>query len=374
MRPITEYQDYRAYIADYYAYKKRTSAFTWREFAKLAGFGSPVYLKQVAEGKFNLSESAVARVAAAMNLVGYEADYFGAMVAYAHAKTESARHENFAKMVAIAEENKVEVVGAESFKFFDSYKNVLLRELAPAMPNARPMDMAKACRPELSAAEVSNTLKFLVKSGFLTKDKNGNYRQSSKSVKMAPILQKKPHDCVILNEVCHSGALERRDGAIESGEVEESRPELKPLAATELQRQMGELALKALDLPRSERNMTGLTLGMSKKCYAEVVKELAECRRRIVALVQSDSVVEKVYRLNMQLFPMTERLDDVTFKVAEQGRSDLSERTSSPRLPSSSPLSFWRGDAVLERSDRIESRESPSSLNKKHPSPKRRKK
>ena len=120
--------------------------------------------------------------------------------------------------------------------------------------------------------------------------------------------------------------------------------------------------------------MTGLTLGMSKKCYAEVVKELAECRRRIVALVQSDSVVEKVYRLNMQLFPMTERLDDVTIKVAEQSRSDLSERMPSPRLSLSFPLSFWRGDAVLERSDRIESRESPSSLNKKHPSPKRRKK
>ena len=73
---------------------------------------------------------------------------------------------------------------------------------------------------------------------------------------------------------------------------------------------MGELALRALDLPRSERNMTGLTLGMSEKCYAEVVKELAECRRRIVALVQSDPVVEKVYRLNMQLFPMTEKIDE----------------------------------------------------------------
>lgn len=306
MRPITEYQDYRAYIADYYAYKKRTSAFTWREFAKLTGFGSPVYLKQVAEGKFNLSESAVARVAAAMNLVGYEVDYFGAMVAYAHAKTESARYENFAKMVAVAEENKVEVVGAESFKFFDSYKNVLLRELAPAMPNARPMDMAKACRPKLSAAEVSDALKFLVKNGFLTKDKNGNYRQCTKSVKM-------------------------------------DDSTAKSLAATELQRQMGELALSAMDYPKTERDMTGLTLGMSERCYAEVVRELAECRRRIVALVQSDSVVEKVYRLNMQLFPMTERLD---------------ERMSSPR-PSSSPP---------------RRRGSLSSLNKKHPSPPRRKK
>ena len=253
MRSITEYQDYRAYIADYYAYKKRTSAFTWREFAKLAGFGSPVYLKQVSEGKFNLSESAVERVAEAMCLVGYEVDYFRAMVAYGHAGSSSEKHRFFAQMVAIAEENKVEVVGAKSFKFFDSYRNVLLRELAPAMPGVRPMDMAKVCRPELSAAEVSDALKFLVKNGFLTKDKNGNYRQCTKSVKM-------------------------------------DDSTAKSLAATELQRQMGELALSAMDYPKTERDMTGLTLGMSEKCYAEVVRELAECRRRIVALVQSKNL------------------------------------------------------------------------------------
>ena len=331
MRPITEYQDYRAYIADYYAYKKRTSAFTWREFAKLAGFGSPVYLKQVAEGKFNLSESAVARVAAAMNLVGYEVDYFGAMVAYAHAKTESARHENFAKMVAIAEENKVEVVGAESFKFFDSYKNVLLRELAPAMPNARPMDMAKACRPELSAAEVSDALKFLVKSGLLTRDKNGNYRQCSKSVKM-------------------------------------DNSTAKSLAATELQRQMGELALAALDYPKAERDMTGLTLGMSERCYAEVVKELAEYRRRIVALVQSDSVVEKVYRLNMQLFPMASIEPCHCEPPKPSCREPRNPSCSGPRnsLCHCEPR---RGEAISDQNFKHH-----KGLNKKHPSPQRRKK
>lgn len=306
MRSITEYQDYRAYIADYYAYKKRTSSFTWREFAKLAGFGSPVYLKQVSEGKFNLSESAVERVAEAMRLVGYEVDYFRTMVAYGHAESPSEKHRFFAQMVTIAEENKVEVVGAESFKFFDSYKNVLLRELAPAMPNARPMDMAKACKPEFSAAEASDALKFLVKNGFLIKDKNGNYRQCSKSVKM-------------------------------------DDSTAKSLAATELQRQMGELALSAMDYPKTERDMTGLTLGMSEKCYAEVVRELAECRRRIVALVQSDPAVKSVYRLNMQLFPM----------------ASIEPCHCEPR----------RGEAISDQNFKHH-----KVLNKKHPSPKRRKK
>ncbi|WP_407449496.1 hypothetical protein [Fibrobacter sp.] len=33
-------------------------------------------------------------------------------------------------------------------------------------------------------------------------------------------------EIVILSEACHSGALERSDRAIESGEVEESSPEV----------------------------------------------------------------------------------------------------------------------------------------------------
>ena len=51
MRPITEYQDYREYMRDFYAERKRSSYFTWRKFASLAGFTSPAYLKLVSDGK-----------------------------------------------------------------------------------------------------------------------------------------------------------------------------------------------------------------------------------------------------------------------------------------------------------------------------------
>ena len=57
MKDILEYTSYRQYIADYYADKKAKSAFTWPEFASAAGFSSPVYLKYVSEGRFNLAIS-----------------------------------------------------------------------------------------------------------------------------------------------------------------------------------------------------------------------------------------------------------------------------------------------------------------------------
>ena len=82
MKDILEYTSYRQYIADYYADKKAKSAFTWPEFASAAGFSSPVYLKYVSEGRFNLSDAAVDRVAAAMHLIGGDLEFFREMVRF----------------------------------------------------------------------------------------------------------------------------------------------------------------------------------------------------------------------------------------------------------------------------------------------------
>ena len=88
MRDVLEYTSYRQYIVDYYTDRKAKSAFTWQMFAEKAGFSSPVYLKYVSEGRFNLSEEAALRVASAMSLVEYERDYFCEMVRFDHAKTD----------------------------------------------------------------------------------------------------------------------------------------------------------------------------------------------------------------------------------------------------------------------------------------------
>ena len=95
MKEIVEYTDYREFIRDYYDERKRCSAFTWREFAKAAGFSSAVYLKYVSEGKKNLSIGAAGSVAGAMGLAGFEYAYFVLMVSYAHAKGDAAKRAAF---------------------------------------------------------------------------------------------------------------------------------------------------------------------------------------------------------------------------------------------------------------------------------------
>ena len=140
MKEILEYTSYRQYIADYYADKKAKSAFTWQEFANEAGFSSRVYLKYVSEGRFNLSDSATARVADAMRLVDYEREYFTEMVKFDHAKTDAEKKAAFNKMLAIADSHKAKILEGDAFRFFErgkirSYVN--LRRLCLAQNRSR---------------------------------------------------------------------------------------------------------------------------------------------------------------------------------------------------------------------------------------------
>ena len=271
MKDILEYRDYRQYIADYYADRKAKSAFSWQEFATAAGFSSPVYLKYVSEGRFNLSEEAAGRTAKAMHLADFECEFFVEMVKFDHAKNDDEKRAAFSKMISIADANKAKILEGESFRFFEDWKNPVLRELAPAMPGAKPLALAHACREKISAAEVTDTLNFLVKADLLKKDKDGNYEQTDKVVTTGPM-------------------------------------EVTPLAVRGMHRQMGEFALDAIEgVSQDERHFSGLTLGITREAYEEIVRKIAEFRKEIIAIATRESATDEVYRLNVQFFPMTNK-------------------------------------------------------------------
>ena len=281
MKSVIEYKDYREYILEYYRERKRTSAFTWREFAKIAGFASGSYLKLVCDGKTRLREEGAKKTALAMGLQGFEYDYFVLMVRYESAKNDREKKKCFEEMQSLSEANHVKILGSEMYTFYETWKHSVVRELAVAMPGAKPNEIAKVCRYAISASDVSESLRFLVKSGLLTRDIKGNYHQTNNSLS--------------------TGRLNVVSVAVHS-----------------LLRQMGEFALDALDkLPISERHFSGITMGVTAESYAKVLDELTQCRKRIVSIVAEDKNVEKICRLNFQFFPLTDQIDNGTTTKGE---------------------------------------------------------
>lgn len=273
MKQITEYTNYRAYIQAFYE-ERKAQGFTWRDFAAQSGFGSPVFLKYVCEGKKNLSPVTVERVANAMALTGFELVYFRAMVRYDQAKNDAEKQSAFSDMQAVADANKTRIMGIEEFTYFNSWKYPVIRELAVALPNASLQDIADACDRPISIAEVSEVLEFLTSKKLLKKEKNGKFKHTEK--------------------ILSSGTAD-----------------FVPLAVRNMHKQMGTFALDAIEnIPQDERKFTGLTMGFSAEDYGRIVAELAECRRRILSIVSSSKNIDRVYRLNMQLFPMSKNLKE----------------------------------------------------------------
>ncbi|MBQ7080271.1 MAG: TIGR02147 family protein [Fibrobacter sp.] len=273
MRPIVEYNDYRVYMADFYEERKRTSAFTWREFARIAGFTSPSYLKLVCDGKSSLSRVTMNRVAVAMGLVGYEIDYFEAMVNFVNAQKDDVKKEYLDKMAAISAANKVRLIDENAFEYYESWRNPVVRELAPMMPGAMPGEIAKKCCQTVSAQEVRKSLNFLENAGFLKQTRENVYEQTDKAV---------------------AGSKEAL-----------------PFAIRMMHREMGRLGIESIDQFNAEdRHVAGVTLGVNREGYEEIVKELEACRKKIISIAASCGKLDQVYRLNLQFFPLSKKVKE----------------------------------------------------------------
>lgn len=281
MKPIVEYLDYRVYMQEFYEERKRTSAFTWREFSKLSGFASSGYLKLVCDGKTRLRKAGAESVAKAMGLSGFQVEYFCCMVEFCDAQTNEEKQAAYGEMCRLADANKVRILGGEAYSYFSSWINPTLRELAPIMPGAKPLEMARVLCPSVPAADVRYSLDQMVQMGLLRRiESDGRVTYEQADVGINPV-----------DNADHKAAIN--------------------VAVRSMQKQFARLAADALDeFDGSERNLSGITMGLDRAAYERVAKEMAEFRRKIESIVSEVKDYDRVYRINLQMFPLTRKLEE----------------------------------------------------------------
>lgn len=210
------------------------------------------------------------KVAEAMELKGFHQDFFLLLVEFCDASDEDSRMAAFTLLQKVAKENKVRVMGSEAFDYYKSWVNPVVRELAPIMPGAKPSDIAKMCAPEVTAGEVRNSLTLMEKAGILQKDADGNYRQTDSGLSGNPLSVS--------------------------------------VAMRALQKQMAQLAVDAPEsFSGSERNVSGLTFGADAETFRKLAEEMDNFRKKIVSILSGVREYDRVYRLNLQLFPLSRK-------------------------------------------------------------------
>lgn len=268
MKSVFEYIDYRHYLSDFYSeHKKVKKYFSYRYFSSKAGVKSPVFLKLIIEGKRNLTQPMIEKFSTALGLKEKEAVYFNHLVLFNQGKTSLEKQEHYLVLKSMAGLIKEHVIESDYYDYYDKWYTSVIRELICQRDFKENYDkIAAAVYPKITPTQAKSAVELLVKLGMIRKKRDGTYAQTEK--------------------------------AITSGSSVTS------IAIRNFNRQMAQLAEKSLDsVPVSRRHISGITMGISEEGYHILESEIEAFKERVVNIINADEIADKVYQLNIQLFP-----------------------------------------------------------------------
>ncbi|OGJ88315.1 MAG: hypothetical protein A2268_05395 [Candidatus Raymondbacteria bacterium RifOxyA12_full_50_37] len=272
MHRIESYSDYRAFLKDLFAEKKRLNpSFSYRVFNRLAGIRSPSLFMEVVKGKRNLSRKALSAFARAFGLKPAETRFFTLLVKFTQAKDLSEKQAYLEQMRGLTPNVDRKIVPASHYDYYSCWYNPIIRELACTLDwKGDYLTLAKAVHPPITKGQAHQSMDILVRLGFLAKQKNGSYIQTNPSITTGP--------------------------------------EVVSLGVRKMNTEFAKLGVQAIDrfLPL-ERDVSSMTLGISEKGFGLLKREIQEFKRRVAFIVDDDKESDRVFNMNIQLFPVSRK-------------------------------------------------------------------
>lgn len=270
---IFQYLEYRKYLQDYHNSKQeKNPGFSVRAFLKKAGIASPSFFRQIVNGERNLTTESIRKVLSAMQLSPEEEKFFRALVGFDQATDSEQKQLYYESLQSLGKKLKIRILGEKTWDYYKHWYLPALRELAvmPAL-NGDSAVLAKALTPSITTNEAKKGLTFLVNSGLLVRTEAGAFQQS--------------------DSVVHTG------------------DQVQSMAIRHFNRKMLQMAEQALDsIPVRERNIRGITMGVSAQTYERIVSEIDTFHTRIMKLIAEDSAAERIFQLNTMIFPLSEEI------------------------------------------------------------------
>ena len=268
---IFQYSDYRKYLKDLFEFRRKLNRqFTHRFFSKKAGFGSPSILKEVADGKKNLTDQSARQFAVGFDLNKAETEFFLHLVLFNQAGSEGEKNKAYQLLSKFQQVRHGRVLTASQYRYYSDWFNGAIRELA-GLPGFKedPEWIAGRLTPSITPAEAKRSVELLVELGLLIRQADGTLKQESPKL--------------------------------------EVDPDVTTLSIRNFNRSMIELGKEAIErFPQGEREVSGLTLGVSKECAREIKEMVREFKKKILDVAVADvRPAEGVHQLNFQFFPLT---------------------------------------------------------------------
>lgn len=268
MQSIYSYKDYRSCLRDYYAdCNKRNPKFSLRALASAIGLNVST-VTRIMNGQRNISQATQDRIVSFMKLRDREAEYFGLLVQYCQSTNPADKRACY-EQIRLFRKTHLRNLGREHDEYFSNWYNVALRELLNIVSKpTTSRSLSKMLVPSPTPNDIRKSLNLLHKLGLVKRKADGTWELPEKFV---------------------STPNEWTGTAIHSFQIA-----------------MAELGKQSLDhFPKAERDISTLTLSLSASGASTVKDILQRARNEILETASSDASVNRVYQLNLQLFPLS---------------------------------------------------------------------
>lgn len=274
MDEIFSYLNYREFLRDYLSHKsKQDRSFTQRELLAKMNVSSTGFLANVMSGKKNLNEKMTEDLSHLLELRQRERNCFVYMVNYNQAKTIESKKMWFDKLTGL-KQVKGKLLERNQLTLFSKWYYVYIRDMLNYFEcdnNYR--DLALALEPSITAVEAERAVNALAEMNLIVQDEHGYWR---------PV-----------------------DSSVSTGD------EVASLLLANFQLKTMELGRRALEKIRAKhRDISVLSMTLSKESFLQVKKEVQEFRKRLLHIADSEDKADSVYQCNIQLFPVTKLKDD----------------------------------------------------------------
>lgn len=279
MPVLADYMDYRLFLADFYRAKKaltRTAIrpYSYAIFSAAADIKSPNYLKMIIEAKRNLSLDMVSKFAKACAFNKAQADEFRLLVVFNQSEDPADRNYALKQLSEFRVEQKLKQ-GTLDRRVFEKVPNwigwIIYALVDQEGVSFEVSQLKDLLRGKAAENEISEALANLLKSGELV--------------------------------------LDETTKTISKGKPTDAPEEIPSALVRKLQMQLMYLGLESLyQDDATEREFGSLTMSLTKKEFEDIKFKLRQMRKALHkenAIARMSSKGERVYQLNLQLFPVS---------------------------------------------------------------------
>lgn len=272
---VFEYDNYRTFLNDaYLSMKAIDKKYSFRYFARVAGFKAHSFLRLVIQGKSKLSPESIDKISKAFKFNNEQARFFKSLVHLNQATSTEERH-HFAKEILKSRTyRKIHPLRESQYQYFACWYYSVVRELV-GLPGFREDEnwIARHTVPHIKPEEAREAIEHLLKLGLLGRDENGKLIQLDRVISTP--------------------------GEVSSGYIANWHREYLKKAAESID-----------NVPRDRRDISAVSLSFSKENIARIKQLIAEFRNEIVQVALQESNRDALYQLNIQFFPISDVSDE----------------------------------------------------------------